>query len=248
LTTNPYIVNADNLMRDDLRVAGFLPTTEPYTVLGFSGVSSGGVVTTAFNVTGPNAIVDWVLVELRNPSSASSVSIRYAGLLQRDGDIVDVDGISPLAIPVAAGNYFVSIRHRNHIGVLAAGVTSLNEIATSLDFTNGTVATFGVNAQVVIGGVNALIAGNTNANETVIAQGPSSDRTFVVARIIGEPTNIAGVTTFILTGYENADANMNGTAIAQGVGSDNTYILNLILNTSVNASALMNFILQEQIP
>lgn len=248
ITTNPYIVNADNLMRDDLRVAGFLPTTEPYTALGFSGVSSGGTVTTAFDVSGSNAIVDWVLVELRTSSNSATVVTRRAGLIQRDGDIVDVDGISPLAIPVAAGNYFVSVRHRNHLGVVAAGVVSLNEVATSIDFTTGLTAVFGTNAQVSIGGVNALIAGNTNADVSVIAQGPSSDRTFVVARIIGEPTNVAGVTTFILTGYENADANMNGTAIAQGVGSDNTYILNLILNTPVNVSALMNFILVEQTP
>lgn len=248
ISTNPYLVNSDNLMRDDLRVAGVLPTTEPYTLFGFSDVTSGGAVTTAFGTVGSNAIVDWVLVELRSASDAALVVARRAGLIQRDGDIVEMDGVSPLAIPIAAGDYFVSIRHRNHIGAMTASVVSLREIATAIDFTSGSVATFGTNAQVTIGGVLALMAGNTNGDGLVIAQGPSSDRTSVVARIIGEATNALGVTTFILAGYENADANMNSTAIAQGVGSDNTYILNLVLNSAQNVSALMNFILTEQIP
>lgn len=246
--TNPSTINVDNLMRDDLRVLGVLPTNEPYTALGFSGVTSGGTVTTAFNSTGTNAIVDWVLVELRSATNAATVVARRAGLIQRDGDIVDIDGVNPLAIPVAAGSYFVSIRHRNHTGVMTSGLVSLNEVATTLDFSTGLLATFGTNAQVSLGGKSALMAGNTNSDGTIIAQGPSSDRTFVVARIIGEPTNTASVTTFILPGYDSADTNMNGSAIAQGIGSDNTYILNVILGSSLNTLALLNFILSEQLP
>lgn len=247
-TTSPYTINVDNLMRDDLRVLGVLPTNEPYTALGFSGVTSGGTVTTAFDISGTDAIVDWVLVELRSASNAATVIARRVGLIQRDGDIVEIDGVSPLAIPVAAGSYFVSIRHRNHTGVMTSGLVSLNEVATTLDFSTGLLATFGTNAQVSLGGKSALMAGNTNSDGTIIAQGPSSDRTFVVARIIGEPTNTASVTTFILPGYDSADTNMNGSAIAQGIGSDNTYILNVILGSSLNTLALLNFILSEQLP
>ena len=46
-------------------------------------------------VTGSDAIVDWVFVELRNASGNTVVDSR-AALLQRDGDVVDVDGVSPL--------------------------------------------------------------------------------------------------------------------------------------------------------
>ena len=83
----------------------------------------GGESTTApiLAVTGNDAIVDWVFIELRDKTAAGTVVATRAALLQRDGDIVSPsDGISPIAfsnnIP---GNYFISIRHRNHLGVMS---------------------------------------------------------------------------------------------------------------------------------
>ena len=55
------------LMRDDLRVQGLIPLTEPYTAAGFTLVSNTTPSTTApvLAIAGNNAIVDWVLVEAR---------------------------------------------------------------------------------------------------------------------------------------------------------------------------------------
>ena len=90
--------------------ATLLSTTSPY---------SDGLTTDAsvFTVTGADAIVDWVLVEFRDASDSSVILGSRSALLQRDGDVVNVDGVSPLAFNQVPGNYFIIIKHRNHLGL-----------------------------------------------------------------------------------------------------------------------------------
>ena len=120
------------LMNDDLNNASLLPNTEPYTALGFAGLQNTGAMLTsaATGGSGNDAIVDWVLVELRTGSSSSAattVAHSRAALLQRDGDVVDVDGVSPVGfLNVNAGNYYLAIRHRNHLGVMTNTPFTLN--------------------------------------------------------------------------------------------------------------------------
>jgi hypothetical protein len=70
----PYDNVADQ-MKDDLRLAGLVPTGEPYSALGFEQHGSGAETTTAavLAVTGANAIVDWVRLELRQSGSPSTI-------------------------------------------------------------------------------------------------------------------------------------------------------------------------------
>ena len=80
-----------NLMRDDLRTAGLIPTTEPFTGLGFTHAGGGGGETVSaarLAVTGSNAVVDWVLVELRNKNNPATIVATRSALLERDGDVV----------------------------------------------------------------------------------------------------------------------------------------------------------------
>jgi hypothetical protein len=54
---------------------------------------------------------------LRDENDPAVIVQRRAGLIQRDGDIVDLDGVSPLTFTGgASGNYYVTVRHRNHLG------------------------------------------------------------------------------------------------------------------------------------
>jgi len=79
----------DSLMRDDLRALDLIPTTEPYTELpGFTHVGSGGGETlseTLLAQTGPDAIVDWVFLELKDTTNFEKVILTSAALIQRDG-------------------------------------------------------------------------------------------------------------------------------------------------------------------
>ena len=108
----PY-KTANGLMADSLRSNGLIPLTEPYTALGFDMAGGGGETTTSgvFTTAGNDAIVDWVLVELRSTADPTVIVATRAGLLQRDGDIVDVDGSSSLSFPLPNGNYQVAVRH-----------------------------------------------------------------------------------------------------------------------------------------
>ncbi|MBK8497803.1 MAG: hypothetical protein IPL52_03035 [Flavobacteriales bacterium] len=75
----PYS-SGTGLMGDALRVAGMLPTVEPYTGLGYTHVGGGGETTTVqiLAVTGNNAIVDWVVVELRDVGDPATVLATHA--------------------------------------------------------------------------------------------------------------------------------------------------------------------------
>ncbi len=114
-------------MRDDLR--NQLPVTEPFTASpNFTHVGAGGgesILSEALTNTGNDAIVDWVFVELRDPINTNQVLATRSALLQKDGDVVDVDGVSPLAFRVLSGDYHVVVRHRDHVGVMTGAVKSL---------------------------------------------------------------------------------------------------------------------------
>jgi len=133
------------LMRDDLRSLGLLPTTEPYSdIASYQHIGGGGetVAPSVFTATGANAIVDWVFVEIRNAIRHDSVIGTRSALLQRDGDIVDVDGMSPVNFTnVQPGQYNFSVRHRNHLGAVTLYPKRLkNEPQTEpFDFTTNVV-------------------------------------------------------------------------------------------------------------
>ena len=120
------------LMNGVLGTSSLVPTVEPYTALGYGLTSGGGEMLTpsAAAITGNNAIEDWVIVELRDAATGIMVIASRAALLQRDGDVVDTDGLSPVCIDgagvTAGGNYHVAVRHRNHLGVMTKVSVTLN--------------------------------------------------------------------------------------------------------------------------
>ena len=141
----PYVGSGE--MADDIRVATQLPLAEPYDGLGFTHFGFGGnelVAASVFNVTGSDAIVDWVFIEIRSGADSTVILATAPALLQKDGDIVDLDGSSPLSIPgIDSGDYYVAIKHRNHLGVMTAGKLTLSPSVSSYDFTTNVNNTFG---------------------------------------------------------------------------------------------------------
>lgn len=212
-------------MSDGLRTASLIPTTEPYTSLGYSHIGGGGGETVGagvLSVTGTNAIVDWVFVELRGASPAYTVLATRSCLLQRDGDIVDVDGTSPVAFAIGNGTYHVAIRHRNHLGVMSAVAIALNGTPAGVDFRATSTATYGSDAQRTIGAVRALWSGDCTANGEVLYTGGGNDRDLVLSRIGGVvPTNT-------VNGYWPEDANLDGSVMYTGDDNDRDFILRTI--------------------
>ncbi len=156
----------NQVMTNHLRQNGSIPLIEPYGELGFSHVGGGGGETTtmaALDVNGINAIVDWVFIELRSSNNPNTVIQTQSALIQRDGDIVSVDGVSPLTFPELTQNsVYIAIRHRNHFGVRTVNPVSISG-TVSVDFTSPETPLFGgINATTNYPTKRAMISGDSN--------------------------------------------------------------------------------------
>jgi hypothetical protein len=223
----PYS-SATGQMSDALRTAGIVPTSEPYTALGYAQVGGGGSETTTPAVlatTGNNAIVDWVVVELRNAVAPGTVLATRSALIQRDGDIVATDGVSPLTFNNAPGTYHVALRHRNHLGVMTGNATALGLSTTPVDLSLASTATFGTDARKSVTGAfpaQVLWVGDVNFDDEIKYVGQDNDRDPILQAIGGVvPTNTT-------TGYLPADVNMDGTVKYSGENNDRDPILQTI--------------------
>ena len=207
---------ATGTMRDQLRTLPTFSLTEPFTALGYSHVGGGGETTTTgvLATTGNNAIVDWVVLELRDAANSANVLATRSALLQRDGDIVSTDGASAVGFALGSGNYFVCVRHRNHLGVMTAAPVALGAAPTSLDLSTATL--FGTEPRKSVTGAfprQVLWAGDVSFNGQLKYVGDSNDRDPILLRIGGTtPTATA-------TGYFIEDINLDGSV--KYVGSDN---------------------------
>jgi len=224
----PYVSNVQ-LMHDSLRVQGLIPLEEPYTgMTNFTHVGGGGETTTQFvlDQSGTNAVVDWVFLELRNAANDTQVVSTRAALLQRDGDIVDVDGMSSVIFHVDAGkSYYITVRHRNHLGVqLGEPVFFQYCEAVPVDFTTlppeGFYSYNGLNtAQRSVSGRYALWSGNGRIDYQIKYNGSANDRSALLSTVgISNPNNI-------VSGYLTTDYNMDGKAKYNGSSNDRNVLL-----------------------
>ena len=220
----PYISGTDR-MSDALRMAGLVPLVEPYSAMGYAHVGGGSENTTAavLSQSGDNAIVDWVVVELRSATTPSQVVATRSALLQRDGDVVDMDGISPVAFPLTAANYVVALRHRNHLGVATSSGVALSDTSTTLDLSNGTVPLFaGAQATKQVGSRRVLFAGDVNGDNALRYTGQANDRDPILAFLGG------AVPTATITGYRREDVNLDSVVRYTGANNDRDIILSNI--------------------
>ncbi|MEM6318549.1 MAG: Ig-like domain-containing protein [Bacteroidota bacterium] len=256
----PY--NATNrLMRDRLRSNDYIPLTEPYTSIpNFLHVGEGGVETidpSVLEVTGGQAVVDWVFLELRSQESAESVVATRAALIQRDGDIVDIDGISNVKFNVPDGNYYVIVKHRNHLGVMTAdAITFKTGEAVTIDFTDPNTPTYGNNAQFNFRGKMVLWGGNANPDKYILLAGgglglPDRDMIFFDIFLTLWYQNPGTPITYnsVLNGYYGTDTNMDGKVKYQGPKNDiDAIIFFNVLFHPENTRYRLNFAISEQIP
>ncbi|MDZ7725005.1 MAG: hypothetical protein U5R06_19880 [candidate division KSB1 bacterium] len=93
----------------------------------------------------PDNTVDWVLVTLRRNSDGEDVAYQSA-FLRNDGQIINLDGsTSSITLPDEPGDYYVVVRHRNHLAVMSATVQALTENppASAYDFTGSSDVYYG---------------------------------------------------------------------------------------------------------
>ncbi len=251
----PFVISS-NLMDDALRTKGYIPAIEPYSSspynIDFIHVGGGGeqVSTSILAISGSDAIVDWVFVSLRSAINPAVVLVTKSALIQRDGDIVSsVDGISPISFMLPAGNYYFSVDHRNHLGIMTANAISFNTAAaTAINLTNGSIPLYlkpiNSNAAPLTGatknrlGVRTMYSGNCNIGTLTEAKrinyGPSlsSDKSKLL---------LATGATGTITGYTIFDVDMNGSARYNGINPDRLVISATVLNNNI-------IVVNEQMP
>lgn len=241
-------------MNDDLRELGMLPLMEPYSRFRFCPILTGGgerIRDTVLLDQGLQSIVDWVWIELRDKSDPTVVVATRSGLVQSDGDVVDLDGISPLSFgEMDPDSFFVAIRHRNHLGIMTADPVWLSGVPTApqVDFSNPNTLLWGSNGSVSVGSMACLIAGDTDGDGKVIYAGPGNDGSWIFTRVFSDPLNSSGLPNFIAAEYHYGDTDMDGSIIYSGPDNDVVIIFNNVLNISSNTTSLPNFIILEQIP
>ena len=240
----PYNVGT-GLMGDNLRTLNLIPTTEPYTgMTGFTHAvtgSGGGETSTAAVVgsvaaAGNDAIVDWVFVQLHDGVTGAVVGTTSA-LVQRDGDLVDTDGVSPVNMAgFPAGTYYVSVRHRNHLGARSNNNFALAKTTTTnYNFTADLAQSFaGTVANPALATLNTsifgLYAGDASGNKVVRYSGPGNDNNQLLNVTLG-----GAVGTILNSQYSRSDLNMNGNVRYSGPANDNNILLNIVLGGLVGA-------------
>ncbi|MGB0851025.1 MAG: hypothetical protein ACPGTP_07250 [Bacteroidia bacterium] len=248
------LLSATSTMTDDLRSAGEIPLSEPYSALSsFTHVGNGGGETTSapvISVTGSDAIVDWVFIELRDTNDNTVVQETASALIQRDGDIVSAeDGASPVCfVNPVSDSVYVSVRHRNHIGVMAADPVQLTPSGKSLDFSS--VSLYGsAFSTITVNGVSALWVGNTNLDDRVKYSGSVNDFAAIEDTIVNHPSNFFKATTYTFNGYELYDLNMDGEIKSSGSNNDAAILRDNILNSPCgNFFNSTTFSIIEQLP
>ena len=235
----------ESLMRDDLRVDGLIPTISPYT----DALTCDSSV---FNVTGNDAIVDWVFIELRDAADNTSLIASQSALLQRDGDVVNLDGVSSVDFEIPGTTYYVVIKHRNHLGIMSSTPIALSRITTALDFTNATnPITNGTNAQTTFGmpaNILGMWAGDVNNDGLIRYLGPSNDGVSIKTTVLDYSGNTTQSNFYPFTSYNNADINLNGQVRYLGPGND-TNMLKTILQSHPGNTTLSNFFpFTQQLP
>lgn len=222
------------LMNDGLRSSGVLAgqaNNQPYDDLGFTGFWSASYTITAnLNTTGNDAIVDWIMVELRHATTNVAL-YKHVMLVQRDGDVVTTAGAVPsLIFPMRDSK--VAVRHRNHLAVATASTVSATGTPINLDMTQTSTALYGTEPTATVATTRrALWAGETGNNGQIKYTGSGNDRDVILTTIGSTTPNNT------ITGqYSLLDTNMDGQLKYTGSGNDRDPILVTVGSTTPNST------------
>lgn len=122
-------------MRTALLDGGVLPSTQPYGDAAYAGTPRAYAGSEAVTTLPPDA-VDWVVLEVRSSPAATDSVTSVAALVLTDGTVVGPSGTAAPGVPgLAPGNYYVVVRHRNHVPAMTASAIALGDGSVAYDLT-----------------------------------------------------------------------------------------------------------------
>ena len=232
------------LMNDTLRVKGFLPTEQPYHVSPVEYAGTEQLAAGVSQVVGDDAVVDWVLVELRDVFDPDIVLAAKAMVVQRDGDVIDGATGDAIWQPegLTADSYYVAFRHRNHLDLITQSALAFSSTPRLVDFSLPTTLVRGGATRFEINDKALMYAGDANFDHRGIANGPNQDITFVISSVLLYADNEGLNANYIMPGYDAGDVNMDGNTIFAGPENDSNLLVGNVLLHADNPSLAANFI------
>lgn len=225
-------------MNTTLNSSGILPqvVSQPYsdTTFNYYGREKAKAGIFSANPT----IVDWIMVELRDADLPTAVVAARAAFVKNDGELIDTSGTNGITFTsVPPGNYYIAVKHRNHVAVRSSAVIDFSSGTGNYDFTtalssaySGTVSNSPMAA--LAPGVYGMWGGNVNGGRTVKMTGLNfnSNDYLKLLHTLGSSTNSINNT------YSTQDINMDGKVNMSGASPDtNDYLkLQQILGSSIN--------------
>ncbi|MGB0846989.1 MAG: choice-of-anchor L domain-containing protein [Thiolinea sp.] len=240
---------ATALMHDKLRTAALIPTAQPYAATPFSYNGAEQITPQQLELSGADAIVDWMLLQIRDQNDSQQILLQQAVLVQRDGDLINAaTGETTLELNLQADSYYVSLLHRNHLGVMTENAISLSDTATLVDFTRTETATYGTHSQLKMGDIMVMWGGDANADGLVVGNGPGNDTTTIMGTLLTVPENTTLNANYRLATYDSADLNMDGVVVFAGADNDSNLVLGNILLHPGNETFNANYVIQRTLP
>lgn len=163
LLEGPYFGNGE--MTQVLRNKILLPFSTPYDEAPWNHAgneSVGQLNDMPFNAT------DWILLELQdiNHNTVATAS----GFLTATGDVIGVDGQAGVSFSAISGNYYLAVRHRNHVDVVSSQRINVSAgVPVFYNFTIGGNVMDGANQLKDLNGIGlfGLKAGDYDGNGIV---------------------------------------------------------------------------------
>jgi len=215
--------------------------------------------TAVFSVTGENAIVDWIFVELRHKNDYSNTIATRSGLIQRDGDIVDLDGVSALRFQgVNIDSFYVVVKHRTHLGIMSQIVNN----GDFVDFTLPSTPTFNFGTSLNNGrdytGLTqksnlksdylVMWAGDFNSDGLIKFTEPASDINILFGNVLFNSPDYL-INYDFAYGYFRGDFNMDGKVKYANPNDDRNLLQAQIIFHPLNFNFISNLDgVIEQIP
>jgi len=154
-------------MNTSLNTQSLLPLSHPYdtdptAIWYYAGTEKVGFI--------PGTdIVDWIIVELRetpysgDSATGNTIIAQEAAFLLDDGSVVALDGASDLKFYVGiSDSLFVTIWHRNHLGIMSSIALTESGGVYAWDFSSGMNQVYGglIGHKHLGGGVYGMIGGD----------------------------------------------------------------------------------------
>ncbi len=206
----------NQIMRTSINQAGNLPKNQPYSIAPW--LYAGLEQVTSFN----SDIVDWVLVELRDKIHPEIIKATRACLLSKNGDVLDIDHSTGIKFEAEADDYFLVVKHRNHLPVMSSAPISLPNEMNVYNFTTKT------NLQQLElepsgSGFYGMIAGNVKADNQLRYNNENNDRGLIL-ELINIVTGTINLNNTV-SGYYLEDTSLDNQVIYNNINNDRSIII-----------------------